>query len=64
MVVTAFVMHPFASVIKQVYVPAGMEFATAALPPTGDQEYVKAPVPPVAEAVAEPVLVPKQLIFV
>jgi hypothetical protein len=53
-------VHPFASVIVQVYDPAGRLPAVAAVPPDGDHEYVYDGIPPVAETVALPLLPPLQ----
>jgi hypothetical protein len=53
-----------ASVMVQVYDPAVRPLAVAAVPPLGAQEYVFAPIPPVTETVADPVLPPLQAMFV
>ena len=57
-------VQPLASVAVTVYVPAVSPVAVAAEPPPPDQAYVIVPVPPVAEAVAEPSLPPLQLTLV
>ena len=56
--------HKFASFTKQVYELADKLLAVADVPPEGDQLYVKAPVPLLAEIVTEPLLPPKQLTLV
>ena len=57
-------MHPFASVAVTVYSPAVSPFAEAVMIPEGFQEKPKAPVPPEATAVADPVIPPLQATFV
>ena len=59
-VITAAVdeLQLFASVIVQVYVPAGRLEAVLPFPPEGLQEYVNGPVPPAMDAVADPLAVP------
>jgi hypothetical protein len=54
--VIATVLHPFASVIVQVYDPAARFDALAPVPPDGAHEYVYPGVPPDGDAVAVPVL--------
>ena len=54
------VMHPAASDTMAVYIPPERLDAVEAVPPDGDQEYVKGAVPPVRFAVAAPLLPPKQ----
>ena len=56
--------HPFASVTITVYVPAPSPLAVAPDIPPGVQLYVKVPVPPLALAVAVPLLPPLQLTVV
>jgi hypothetical protein len=51
-----------ASVTLQVYVPAGRLEALDVVPPIGDQEYVKGPVPPETDAVRAAVDKPLQVI--
>ena len=55
------VLHPLISEIVQVTVIAGTLVAVWFIPPVGAHEYVYAPSPPVAVAVALPSLPPKQL---
>ena len=54
MVMVSLPTHPFESVTKTVYIPAGNPVAVAALPPEGDQLYVYGEVPPLTVTVAEP----------
>ena len=51
-------MQPLASVIVQVYIPAGRAVVVAAVPPDGAQEYVYPGVPPETVTVAAPLLPP------
>jgi hypothetical protein len=57
------VVHPFASVMVQVYVPTHNEEAVAPVPPDGAHEYVYGAVPPEATTVALPLHEPLQVIF-
>jgi hypothetical protein len=51
-------VHPAASVIVQVYIPALLEEVVADVPPPGDQRNVYEPVPPLAVIDAPPLLPP------
>ena len=55
-VTVAVCVHVLASVIVQVYVPLGNAAAVVEVPPVGNHEYDKVPVPPLAETVADPSL--------
>ena len=55
------IVHPFASVIRQVYVPAHKLLTTAVVANVGSSHwYVLPPEPPLAITLAEPLQFPKQ----
>jgi hypothetical protein len=61
MVTVSIAEQPLASFTVMVYRPAMSPDANAELPPLGVQEYVRAPEPPEAVAMAEPLAPPLQL---